>query len=224
MYIDRDRVWSAVDRSSGLGRCPSVASPPLPWFSLAAGSPPAELCSDGRVKKVAEAAGTSAQLRGLHRAGRPGRRIAHDPAIGSGARHHPRRTAQRVGPGFKLTHYQTKGRCRQSPRGGLLPAGRRRPVPTSVLHLTYMETIGVRELQQHASAALRRVARGETIGVTERGRLVAVLTAPSAATGAAALVASGRVLPARRAAADLPPPATASRSVAEVLDELRGDR
>jgi antitoxin (DNA-binding transcriptional repressor) of toxin-antitoxin stability system len=87
-----------------------------------------------------------------------------------------------------------------------------------------METIGVRELQQHASAALRRVARGETIGVTDRGRLVAVLTAPSAATGAAALVASGRVLPAHRAAADLPPPATASRSVAAVLDELRGDR
>jgi prevent-host-death family protein len=87
-----------------------------------------------------------------------------------------------------------------------------------------METIGVRELQQHASAALRRVARGETIGVTERGRLVAVLTAPSATTGAAALVASGRVLPARRAAADLPAPVAASRGTADVLDELRGDR
>lgn len=45
-----------------------------------------------------------------------------------------------------------------------------------------METIGVRELQQHASAALRRVERGETIGVTERARLVAVLIAPSATT------------------------------------------
>jgi prevent-host-death family protein len=87
-----------------------------------------------------------------------------------------------------------------------------------------METIGVRELQQHASAALRRVARGETIGVTERGRLVAVLTAPSAATGAAALVASGRVLPARRAAADLPAPVVAGPSIADVLDELRSDR
>ena len=63
-----------------------------------------------------------------------------------------------------------------------------------VLHLKYMKTIGVRELQQHASAALRRVERGETIGVTDRGRLVAVLSAPSAATGAAALVAWSRVI------------------------------
>lgn len=92
-----------------------------------------------------------------------------------------------------------------------------------MLHLKHMRTIGVRELQQHASAALRRVGRGETIGVTDRGRLVAVLSAPSAATGAAALVASSRVLGARRRPRDLPEPVPVARSTAEVLDELRAE-
>jgi prevent-host-death family protein len=87
-----------------------------------------------------------------------------------------------------------------------------------------METIGVRELQQHASAALRRVERGETIGVTDRGRLVAVLAPPSAATGAGALLASGRVQPAHRPVAGLPDPRPADRSIAEVLDEIREER
>lgn len=92
-----------------------------------------------------------------------------------------------------------------------------------MLQLQHMETIGVRELQQHASAALRRVARGETIGVTERGRLVAILSAPSNATGAAALVASGRLQPARRAVSNLPEPVSTAKTIAEVLDELRSD-
>jgi antitoxin (DNA-binding transcriptional repressor) of toxin-antitoxin stability system len=93
-----------------------------------------------------------------------------------------------------------------------------------VLHLTYMETIGVRELQQHASAALRRVERGETIGVTDRGRLVAILAPASAATGAGALMAAGRVQPARRPPHDLPKPVPVDRGSDEVLDELRSDR
>lgn len=93
-----------------------------------------------------------------------------------------------------------------------------------MLHLTHMETIGVRELQQHASAALRRVQQGETVGVTERGRLVAVLTPPSATTGTAALMASGRVQPPRRTPEELPEPVPARRSTADVLDELRADR
>jgi antitoxin (DNA-binding transcriptional repressor) of toxin-antitoxin stability system len=94
----------------------------------------------------------------------------------------------------------------------------------SVLHLTHMELIGVRELQQHASAALRRVERGETLGVTDRGRLVAVLAPPSAATGAGALLASGRVQPASRTVAELTEPTVSVRDSSEVLDELRAER
>jgi antitoxin (DNA-binding transcriptional repressor) of toxin-antitoxin stability system len=106
-------------------------------------------------------------------------------------------------------------------------SGRRcqqRGLASDVLHLTHMETIGVRELQQHASAALRRVARGETIGVTDRGRLVAVLAPPSTATGTGAVFASGRVQPATRAPTDLPKAVRASRPSSEVLDERRHER
>jgi len=38
-----------------------------------------------------------------------------------------------------------------------------------------MESVGVRELRQRASELLRRVAAGETIEVTDRGRPVALL-------------------------------------------------
>jgi antitoxin (DNA-binding transcriptional repressor) of toxin-antitoxin stability system len=87
-----------------------------------------------------------------------------------------------------------------------------------------MEMIGVRELQQHASAALRRVERGETLGVTDRGRLVAVLAPPSAATGAGALLASGRVRPASRSVADLPEPTVSANDSSAILDDLRSER
>ncbi len=58
-----------------------------------------------------------------------------------------------------------------------------------------MDRIGVRELRQHASAYLARVATGETIEVTDRGRPVALLV-PTREDGWEQLVASGQVLPA----------------------------
>jgi antitoxin (DNA-binding transcriptional repressor) of toxin-antitoxin stability system len=87
-----------------------------------------------------------------------------------------------------------------------------------------METIGVRELQQHASAALRRVGAGETLGVTDRGRLVAVLSPPTPATGLQGLIDAGRLHPATRAVSDLPAPRPAPMTIAEALDEQRQDR
>jgi len=87
-----------------------------------------------------------------------------------------------------------------------------------------METIGVRELQQRASAALRRVERGERLGITDRGRLVAILVPPSNAPGAGGLMAAGRVQPARHSAADLADPVPAKRRSDEVLDEMRSER
>ncbi len=41
--------------------------------------------------------------------------------------------------------------------------------------MSHMERVGVRELRRQASAILRRVAAGETVEVTDRGRSVAVL-------------------------------------------------
>ena len=56
-----------------------------------------------------------------------------------------------------------------------------------------MEHIGIRELRQHASRYLARVAAGETLEVTDRGRPVARLV-PIHTDVWADLVASGKVL------------------------------
>ncbi len=122
---------------------------------------------------------------------------------------------------------------RQFGRVGLrlsaVPRRARRPgapfeLPMSVAEwcatMSHMERVGVRELRRQASAILRRVAAGETVQVTDRGRPVAVLlgTMPS---GLARLEREGLL---RRADADLldllpvrlPPNATApSRLVSE---------
>ncbi len=57
-----------------------------------------------------------------------------------------------------------------------------------------MERIGVRELRQHASRYLARVASGETLEVTDRGRPVAMLV-PVRGDEWQQLLASGRVVP-----------------------------
>lgn len=90
-----------------------------------------------------------------------------------------------------------------------------------------MERIGVRELRQHASRYLDRVKAGETVEVTERGELVALLVPPDPATKARdRLVSSGRLIPAsgpfrlpRRIPARHGAPDTGA-----VLDGLREDR
>jgi len=55
-----------------------------------------------------------------------------------------------------------------------------------------MDSIGVRELRQHASQYLARVAGGETLEVTDRGRPVALLV-PVRGDEWLALLASGRI-------------------------------
>jgi prevent-host-death family protein len=65
--------------------------------------------------------------------------------------------------------------------------------------MSHMDRVGVRELRRDASAILRRVAAGETVEVTDRGRPVAFLvrTAPD---GLARLEQEGQL---RRASGDL---------------------
>jgi antitoxin (DNA-binding transcriptional repressor) of toxin-antitoxin stability system len=43
-------------------------------------------------------------------------------------------------------------------------------------YMKALKHVGVRELRQNLSVYLRRIARGETLGVTDRGRVVALLT------------------------------------------------
>jgi antitoxin (DNA-binding transcriptional repressor) of toxin-antitoxin stability system len=60
-----------------------------------------------------------------------------------------------------------------------------------------MERIGVRELRQNASRYLALVKAGATIEVTERGKLVALLSPPGdARTARDRLLTSGRLIPA----------------------------
>lgn len=50
------------------------------------------------------------------------------------------------------------------------------PPPDPLCYKEHMASVGVRELRQRASELLRRVQRGETLEITDRGRPVALLT------------------------------------------------
>jgi prevent-host-death family protein len=89
-----------------------------------------------------------------------------------------------------------------------------------------MDTIGVRELRQHASRYLARVDAGDELGVTNNGRLVARLVPVSdAERSRAALIESGALIPARRPSNLLDVNATApvdpQRALSDVLNEMR---
>lgn len=90
-----------------------------------------------------------------------------------------------------------------------------------------VSSVGIRALQQHASAVIARVTRGEAVEVTDRGRPVARLV-PLAERGVAGLVAAGAARPARRRVADLADPlpaAEAGPSLGELLADARaGER
>jgi prevent-host-death family protein len=87
--------------------------------------------------------------------------------------------------------------------------------------------VGVRELRQNLSVYLDRVKRGETLAVTERGQVVAVLRpAGIAETILERLVADGRMttpdapLAVRRAPCRL----AGVPAMESILDEVRQDR
>jgi prevent-host-death family protein len=87
-----------------------------------------------------------------------------------------------------------------------------------------VKRIGVRELRQHASRYLDLVKSGETVEVSERGRLVALLVPPDPATSARErLIAEGHLAPSS-GALRLPRRVEVNVPSASVLDELRQDR
>jgi len=86
--------------------------------------------------------------------------------------------------------------------------------------------VGVRELRQNLSVHLRRVLRGETLEVTERGRAVAILAPlPKTTSVLDRLIAEGRVTPAKGDLLTLKRPRIRPpRPTSEMLDEQRADR
>lgn len=87
--------------------------------------------------------------------------------------------------------------------------------------------VGVRELRQNLSVYLRRVKRGETLDVKERGHRVAVL-APAGAksTPLERLIAAGRATPAHGDLLALGKPLgkRSSRQASRALARLREER
>ena len=87
--------------------------------------------------------------------------------------------------------------------------------------------VGVRELRQNLSVYLVRVQAGEALRVTDRGRVVALLSPlPANATPMDALVAGGRATPGTGNLADLGPPAgrlsnRATQTLLAMRDEER---
>lgn len=89
-----------------------------------------------------------------------------------------------------------------------------------------MNSVGVRELRQRASELLRRVERGETIEVTDRGRPVAVLAPIPERGGIDELRATGQLEPATGDLDGLPEPLPTPAedgSASDVLAALRRD-
>jgi len=90
-----------------------------------------------------------------------------------------------------------------------------------------MDTIGVRQLRQAASELLRRVAAGESIIVTDRGRPVARLVPIARSGGVADLIAADRVRMPRRRMRDAqapitpPPGVSAAQALALARDAER---
>src|SRR5580765_1232732 len=95
--------------------------------------------------------------------------------------------------------------------------------------MCYMEAgqVGVRELRQNLSVYLARIARGETLEVTDRGHAVAILAPlPRPTSVLERLRAEGRVTPARGdlLAAMRPLTGRTSQRASRILQRLRADR
>lgn len=84
------------------------------------------------------------------------------------------------------------------------------------------DSVGIRALQQHASAVVARAAAGEEIVITDRGRPVAKLI-PLGAGVLDSLIAQGLATPATKPLSELPPPLpnTGGPTLGELLAEDR---
>jgi len=104
------------------------------------------------------------------------------------------------------------------------------PAREARAHPAPLGRVGVRELRQYLSVYLERVAAGESLEVTDRGRSVAMLVPlRPGATLVDRLVASGRAIPARHDMLAFKNPAGSIPSglgarAQRALQELREDK
>ena len=89
-----------------------------------------------------------------------------------------------------------------------------------------MDRIGIRELRQYASEFVRRVARGESFEVTDRGRLVARLVPIESESVLERLSSAGKLTEAKGDLLEGPEPLRlpkGARLGSQILEELRRD-
>jgi prevent-host-death family protein len=84
--------------------------------------------------------------------------------------------------------------------------------------------VGIRELKQHASAVIRRVAGGESVEVTDRGRTVARIVPAGPTNEYDRMIADGELTVGNGQWAHLDPlPPLPGRSLSDALADLRAD-
>lgn len=88
------------------------------------------------------------------------------------------------------------------------------------------DRVGIRELRQNLSVYLRRVVKGESLEVTDRGRPVALLIPiPASERLVEQLIAAGRVRPPEGSLMDvLPPTGKTTKRLSRALEEERAER
>ena len=96
-------------------------------------------------------------------------------------------------------------------------------------YMARKRAVGVREMRQNLSVYLDRVKAGETLHVTEHGRVVAMLSPLplERLSPLERMVREGRAIAPKGSLKDLPPPKPAppgSPSTQEILDEMREER
>jgi prevent-host-death family protein len=110
-------------------------------------------------------------------------------------------------------------------RTNLVPTNdTRRQAPEICTTMTHIEQVGVRALQQHASAVLRRVVAGEQLEITDRGRPLALLVPLPKGDALERLEVARRLRRATRS--DLPDPVpntSGEKPLSDVLARQRED-
>jgi prevent-host-death family protein len=88
-----------------------------------------------------------------------------------------------------------------------------------------MDRVGIRELRQNATAVLRRVAAGEVVEVTDRGRAVARIVPMHEASRLEQLQAEGRASGATGDLLDVKPIASTGGKplLSKILADMRAD-
>jgi len=91
--------------------------------------------------------------------------------------------------------------------------------------MCYMGRVGIRELRQNATAVLRRVAAGEIVEVTDRGRAVARIVPMHEASRLEQLLAEGRASAATGDLLDVKPVPRMARKplLSKILADMRAD-